>query len=282
MKILRASLAFSLATALSRIAGYIRDATIAYFFGSSHISDAFFIAFRLPNTLRRLVGEGGFNAVFVPMYAEAIRERREEDFLSRIFSFYMITIIILTCLGIALSEYIVYILAPGIRDTETYELAVYMARWIFLYLPFIGLSSYFMGLLNTRKEFFIPAFSQAVFNVAFLLTLLFLARRVDYYSLIAGVLVGGVFQTLIYIPGVCSLKPSIRPVLSFGKEVKTLLKRLIPSLIGFGITQISFFVDTFLEREGAYRFDNTSAFYTYNTFKCWSYSSFTSYNGGTL
>ncbi len=246
MKILRASVAFSIATALSRIAGYLRDAVIAYFFGSSYISDAFFIAFRLPNTLRRLVGEGGFNAVFVPLYAEAIREGRERDFLSRVFSFYMIVILIFTCLGIILSDLIVYVLAPGIRNTETYDLAVYMARWIFLYLPFIGLSSYFMGLLNTRKNFFIPAFSQAVFNLTFLTVLLLSAKAIGYHALIVGVLAGGIFQTLIYFPKVYSLKAFVKPVLYFGTEVKTLLKRLIPSLIGFGITQVSFFVDTFL------------------------------------
>ncbi len=246
MKILRASVAFSFATALSRIAGYIRDAVIAYFFGSSYISDAFFIAFRLPNTLRRLVGEGGFNAVFVPLYAEAIREGRERDFLPRVFSFYMIVIFVLTFLGIGLSDYIVYILAPGIRNTETYDLAVYMARWIFLYLPFIGLSSYFMGLLNTRKNFFIPAFSQAVFNFTFLTVLLLSAGAIGYHALVVGVLLGGVFQTLIYFPRVYSLKAIVRPVLYFGEEVRTLLKRLIPSFIGFGITQVSFFVDTFL------------------------------------
>ncbi len=246
MKIIRASLAFSSATFISRIAGYLRDAGIAYFFGSSTVTDAFFIAFRLPNTLRRIIGEGGFNAVFVPLYAQSIKKGEDKEFLSRIFSFYMGFIILLTLLGILLSKPIVYLLAPGFAGTETSNLAVYIAKWLFLYLPFIAVSSYFMGVLNTHKEFFIPAFSQAVFNITMLLLLILFAERFSYYSLIAGVLAGGIFQVLIYTPAIFKLKISIKLSFVYDEKVKSLVKRLVPSTISFGISQISFFVDTIL------------------------------------
>ncbi|EDP75753.1 murein biosynthesis integral membrane protein MurJ [Hydrogenivirga sp. 128-5-R1-1] len=246
MKLVRFALGFALGTLLSRILGFLRDAGIAYYFGASHVSDAFFIAFRIPNSFRRLLGEGGFNAVFVPLYTKALEEDREREFLSKVFTFYIVSNALITLLGIILSEQIVSILAPGVRENETFELAVFMARFLFLYLLLVGLSAFFMGVLNVKGNFFIPAVSQGVFNFVFLLTLLLLADNYGYIALIAGVLVGGVFQVLINLPVLFKNKVSLSLFLKFDEDVRLLLRRLIPALGGFGVNQLSLFIDTFL------------------------------------
>jgi putative peptidoglycan lipid II flippase len=153
MGLIKHSISFSFATLLSRIFGYVRDALIAYYFGVSQITDAFFIAFRLPNTFRRLLGEGGFNAAFVPIYAMDIKGGREKQFLSSAFTYYTLVNLFITLLGIVFAEALMTVIAPGIKDKPHFELTVFMARWLFTYLFFAGLSSFFMAVLNTRGIF---------------------------------------------------------------------------------------------------------------------------------
>ncbi len=246
MKLVRFAFSFALGTLLSRILGFLRDAGIAYYFGASYISDAFFIAFRIPNSFRRLLGEGGFNAVFVPLYTKALEEGRERDFLSKVFTFYVISNVLITLLGVVLSRYIVSLIAPGVRGGETFELAVFMARFLFLYLILVGLNTFFMGVLNVRGRFFVPAFSQGMFNLVFLLTLLLLADNYGYIALVAGVLVGGVFQVLINLPVLLRERVSFSLSLKLDEDVKLLLRRLIPALGGFGVNQLSLIIDTLL------------------------------------
>lgn len=242
MGVIKHSLAFSLATLLSRIFGYVRDAIIAYHFGASQITDAFFIAFRLPNTFRRLLGEGGFNAAFIPIYAR----RKDGEFLSSAFTYYTLANILITFLGILLSEYIITLIAPGIRSKPYFDLAVFMSRWLFTYLLFVGLSSFFMAVLNTRGVFFIPAFAQAVFNILFSFLVALFAKPFGYYSLIAGVLLGGMAQLLFNLPPFLKLDAGLRISLKVDKDMILLVKRLLPALLGFGVAQLSFFIDTFL------------------------------------
>ena len=246
MKLVRFAFDFALGTLLSRILGFLRDATIAYYFGASHVSDAFFIAFRIPNSFRRLLGEGGFNAAFVPLYTKALEEGKEREFLSRVFTFYVIINTLVTFLGILLADQIVSLIAPGVREADTFNLAVFMARFLFVYLLLVGLSAFFMGVLNVRGRFFVPAISQGVFNLVFLVILLLLADRYGYIALVVGVLIGGVFQVLINLPVLLKEKVSFSVSLKMGDEVKTLIKRLIPALGGFGVNQLSLFIDTFL------------------------------------
>jgi len=244
MRIVKHSLAFSLATLISRVLGYVRDATIAYYFGVSQITDAFFVAFRLPNTFRRLFGEGGFNAAFVPIYAKDIKEGKEREFLSSAFTYYVLITLSITLLGVVFAEYIVSLLAPGLRDKPHFSLTVFMSRWIFLYLIFVGLSAFFMAVLNTRGVFFIPAFAQAIFNLGFSLVLALMAQEFGYYSLIAGVLIGGFFQLVFHLPALKGVPFGFS--LKLHPEVRLLFRRLVPALLGFGVAQLSFFIDTFL------------------------------------
>ncbi len=246
MKLLRFATGFALGTLLSRILGFLRDATIAYYFGATHISDAFFVAFRIPNSFRRLLGEGGFNAIFVPLYTRALEEYREREFLSRVFTFYTGAVCVLVLGGMLLSEQLVSLIAPGMREDERFHLAVSMSRFFFLYLLLVGLSAFFMGVLNVRGRFFVPAVAQGVFNLAFLISLLILAETYGYQALVVGVLVGGVFQLLIHIPFLLKEKIPLGFSLGWSKDVGELLKKLIPALGGFSINQLSLFIDTFL------------------------------------
>jgi putative peptidoglycan lipid II flippase len=246
MGLIKHSLAFSFATLLSRLLGYIRDALIAYYFGVSHITDAFFIAFRLPNTFRRLLGEGGFNAVFIPIFATRLREGTHRAFLNSAFTYYTLFNLLITLLGMLFAEWVIRLIAPGIAKRDYFELAVFMARFTFSYLFFVGLSSFFMALLNTRGVFFVPAFAQAVFNIVMSLCVALFSQAFGYHALLLGVLAGGLAQLLFNLPSALQHKLIPEPTLERDKDLSLLLKRLIPALLGFGVAQLSFFVDTFL------------------------------------
>ena len=246
MSLIKHSISFSFATLLSRVLGYVRDALIAYYFGVSHITDAFFVAFRLPNTFRRLLGEGGFNAAFVPIFAKRIKEGTEKAFLNSVFTYYTLFNLLITLLGIVFSDWIIRLIAPSIAHKGYFELTVFMARFLFSYLFFIGLSAFFMALLNTKGVFFVPAFAQAIFNLVFALCLAFLAERIGYMALIIGVILGGLAQLLFNIPSALKKGLIPKPTLERDKDLNLLLRRLLPAIMGFGVAQLSFFIDTFL------------------------------------
>ena len=246
MGLIKHSISFSIATLLSRVLGYVRDALIAYHFGVSHITDAFFIAFRLPNTLRRLFGEGGFNAAFIPIFAKRYREGTERAFLSSVFTYYTLFNLLVTLLGIVFTEWIIRLIAPGIANKDYFELAVFMAKFLFSYLFFVGLSAFFMAVLNTRGVFFVPAFAQAVFNLVMALCVAIGAEKFGYIALVAGVVLGGFAQLLFHIPSAYSHGLIPRLTLERDKDLNLLLKRLMPALMGFGVAQLSFFIDTFM------------------------------------
>ncbi len=246
MKLVGQALSFAVATFLSRILGFLRDAAIAYYFGASHVSDAFFVAFRIPNSFRRLLGEGGFNAAFVPMYVKALEEGRGNVFLRKVFFLYVSVTGLVALAGSLSAEIIVSLIAPGIRNSPAGELAVFMAKFLFGYLFLISLTAFFMGVLNSHGKFFIPAFSQAVFNGVFLLVLLLVAHTLGYKALILGVLLGGFMQVLVNLPSLLSSGVKLGFLPEVDDEVRKLMKRLIPALAGFGVNQLSIFIDTFL------------------------------------
>ena len=246
MKLVSQAFSFGFGTFISRILGFLRDATVAYFFGASHITDAFFVAFRLPNSFRRLIGEGGFNAVFVPLYTRALEEGKGAEFLARVFGFYITSVGAITLFSVLFAELIIALIAPGLLSSESYSLSVFMARFLFAYMILVGVSSMLMGILNVHGKFFIPALAQAVFNGVFVIILLILAEILGYKALIVAVLLGGLFQVLINVPSLLRshLLPGFR--LEISDDIKKLLRRMVPALGGFGVSQLSIFIDTFL------------------------------------
>ncbi|RUM32262.1 MAG: murein biosynthesis integral membrane protein MurJ [Aquifex sp.] len=245
-RLFRGSFLFSLGILFSRILGYLRDAAIAYYFGASHISDAFFIAFRIPNTFRRIFGEGGFNAVFMPFYGEALKENREKDFLSKIFGLLLTFSFAITLIGISLSPFIISLLAPGIKEKETFHYAVDFLRFTFTYLLFATLYAFSMAILLVKGYFFIPSVSQAVFNLLFILSLIFFSGIFGAYALVLGVILGGIFQIIPNFALLLKENIFVKPKIVIDKEIKNFLKKFLLTVGSFSANQISLLVDTFL------------------------------------
>src|SRR5574337_107953 len=144
------------ATVLSRILGYVRDAAVAYVFGAGLYSDAFFMAFRIANLLRRLVGEGALTSSFIPIFTEEMNQRSKESvrgLVSSVFTLLTIALIILTALGMFFSKEIVWLMSPGFAsDPEKFRITVNLTMFMFPYMVFIGLMAVAMGVLNSYRS----------------------------------------------------------------------------------------------------------------------------------
>jgi putative peptidoglycan lipid II flippase len=251
MNLLRALATVSSMTMLSRILGYVRDAIIARAFGAGAATDAFFVAFRLPNLLRRMFAEGAFSQAFVPILSEyknkqSAQETRE--LVDCVASVLGIALVAVTALGIALAAVIVYISAPGFAsDPAKFDLTVSLLRIIFPYLFFISLVALAAGILNTYDRFALPAFTPVLLNVSFIVGALFFAPYFDPPVMVLGwaVFVGGLLQLVLQIPFLAriGMLPRWKPNLQH-PGVKRVLKLMLPALFGVSIAQISLVINT--------------------------------------
>jgi len=241
------------ATFLSRIFGFIRDMIVAQFFGAGMATDAFFVAFRIPNLLRRLVGEGALTASFIPVYSEYMSQRPPEegrDFVRATFSVLVVFLFILTALGILLAPWIVEIMAHGFsQEPEKFKLTVFLTRLMFPYIFFIGLVALAMGILNSWKHFSAPALAPVLLNLSIILCALvfyrFLAEPI--LALAFGVLLGGIAQVAFQLP----FLRNKGLVFGFRFEpshpgVKRIAALMAPSVLGLAVTQLNVLVSTFL------------------------------------
>ena len=241
------------ATLLSRIFGFIRDMIVAQFFGAGMATDAFFVAFRIPNLLRRLVGEGALTASFIPVYTEYITQRPPEEgreFVRATFWLLAVFLLALTGLGILLAPGIVKVMAYGFsQEPEKLGLTVFLTRLMFPYIFFIGLAALAMGVLNSWKHFFAPALAPVLLNLSIILCVLvfnpFLSEPI--LTLALGVLLGGIAQLVFQWP---FLK---RKGIVFGFRfepshpgVKRVAALMAPSVLGLAVTQLNVLVSTFL------------------------------------
>ncbi|WP_299238511.1 murein biosynthesis integral membrane protein MurJ [Sulfurihydrogenibium sp.] len=248
MKFLKNTFIFSIATLISRVLGYLRDAVVAYYFGANPATDAFYVAWRLPNTLRQLVAEGSFNAAFIPIYTQEYSKSPENAkwYASSLFTYYTIVLIVLTLLVIIFAPYFVKIIAPGFANKGNFDLTVELVRWIFPYLILIGWTSFYMALLNTKDRFFIPAVAPALLNLAFVITSVILSYSMGIYSLAVGALLGGFLQLIIQFPLAIKEGLIVKPTFTIHPEIKTTLKKLGPAFLSFGVSQFAFVIDTVL------------------------------------
>ena len=237
-----------LLTFLSRIVGYLRDVVVAYFFGASYQTDAFYVAFRIPNLLRRLFAEGSITVAFVPIFTEYLNNGYEEakKALNSIFTVLFFTICIIAVLGIVFSPLIVKLFAFGF-DEKTFKLAVELNRIMFPYIVFISLAALSMGILNTLKHFFAPAFSPVLFNVVIIATIAALYNVFDnpIKALAVGVLIGGVIQLAINIPFLIKHNFLFR----FSRNLRHpavwgLLLLVAPQLFGLAVYNFNILVNT--------------------------------------
>lgn len=241
------------ATLCSRILGFLRDVIIANLFGTAKFAQAFVVAFRIPNLLRDLVGEGATNAAFVPVLTQYQVHETKEKFwklVSNIFGLLSIVLVAISLVGVLATPVIVRAIAPGFyQDPEKLRITIQLTRAMFPYLILIGLTAYFMGVLNSLKHFSIPAFGPAILNIMIILSAVFLAKRMiePVFALAIGVLAGGIAQVLINIPVLINKGMRLRPRFDIThSEVKKIGKLLAPRAVGACVYQLSIFVDTIM------------------------------------
>ena len=251
MNLLRALATVSSMTLLSRILGYVRDAIIARAFGAGPATDAFFVAFRLPNLLRRMFAEGAFSQAFVPILSEYKNRQTPEEtreLVDCVASVLGLALVVVTALGVALAPVVVYISAPGFSsDPAKFELTVSLLRIIFPYLFFISLVALAAGILNTHERFAVPAFTPVLLNVSFIVGALFLAPYFDPPVMVLGwaVFAGGLLQLALQVPFLARVGLVPRWKLNLQHPgVKRVLKLMLPALFGVSISQISLVINT--------------------------------------
>ncbi|HDD53188.1 MAG TPA: murein biosynthesis integral membrane protein MurJ, partial [Thermosulfidibacter takaii] len=247
-----ATLIISSFTLMSRILGFARDILIASFLGTSNVADAFFVAFRIPNLFRRLLGEGALSAAFIPVFTQYyLKNSRDEaqEFLNSAFSFFLLTLTLLLILGELFTPWLVKATAPGFfRLPEKMALTVALTRITFPYIFFMGLAILTMALLNALKHFAIPAFSPVLLNAP-MITAIFIGHKTGNvaHALAWGVLVGGVTQLGLQVATVFKkgwkLKPTLHVLHPGVLETATLM---LPSAMGLTVNHLNAFVDTIL------------------------------------
>lgn len=236
-------------TFISRIAGYVRDMVIAYFFGATAYTDAFWIAFRIPNLLRRLFAEGSLTISFIPVFTETLEKKNKEEakkVSDIIFSILLILLTTVSLLGVLFSPYIVKLFAYGF-DQDTFELAVTLNRIMFPYIFFISLTALCMGILNSLRHFFAPAFSPVVFNICIITSILLVHRSFDLpiYSAAAGVILGGILQFFIQLPFVKAKGFMFSFTRNFRHPaVKRIGLLLLPQLFGLAVYNLNIIVSS--------------------------------------
>ena len=252
MNLLKSTYVFSFYTLISRILGYLRDILIAATLGASVFADAFFVAFRLPNTFRRLFSEGTFNAAFVPSYSSEIakNEKSGKKFANEIFTLLTIILLAIILLGEIFTPFLVYLIAPGFfSDPDKFNFAVQLTRITFPFLLFVSLSSFFSAILNTHNKFAAAAAAPIILNVVLIISLIIsYLYKFDYaINLSYAVSISGFIQLLFLIFFSKNFyKPSFSLKSYFNKKVKFFFKKLLPSIFSSGITQINIFIGTII------------------------------------
>jgi len=238
-------------TLISRVTGLLREMAFAHAFGAGAFMDAFLVAFKIPNFLRRLFAEGAFSQAFVPVLSEYKVKRSPEDvkeLVSAVSGTLGVVLLVVTAIGVIAAPVMVLIVAPGLtRDGGRYELAVDMLRLTFPYLLFISLTALFGGLLNTYGRFAAPAFAPVLMNLVMLVFTLWLATGSDEPGtvLAAGVFVSGLVQLLLQLPQVARLRllamPRWRPM---AEGVRRIGRLMLPGILGSSMMQLSLLLDT--------------------------------------
>ena len=253
-----ASLSASLAkvggnTLLSRVLGFVRDMIVAHVFGANAATDAFFVAFKIPNLMRRLFAEGAFSAALVPVLHDYRRNRSLEAlkrFVDDVAGTLGLVLLLITVLGVLAAPVLVLVFAPGFAgDTARHPLAADMLRLVMPYLLFIGLTAFAGGILNTYERFGVPAFTPVLLNLTLIGCALWLAPHLErpILALAWGVLIAGVAQLLFQLPFLARLGLLPRPRFApRDAGVRRIGRLMLPALFGVSVAQLSLLIDTLL------------------------------------
>ncbi|MDC2995934.1 murein biosynthesis integral membrane protein MurJ [Candidatus Pelagibacter sp.] len=252
MNLIKSTSTYSFFVIISRILGYVRDLFIAIYLGSGPIADAFFVAFRIPNTFRRLFSEGTFNSAFVPSYMSELSKGKERarKFANNIFNFLVLSLLIVVLLIEIFMPIFILLIAPGFSDNgEKLQMTINLTRITFPFLLFISLSSFFSAILNSFNKFAIASAAPIILNIFLILTILYanyLNDSLVYYLSIAVTAAGllQLFFLIFFSKNYFFPKFSLK--IKYDKNIKFFFKKLVPSIFSSGVTQINILVGTII------------------------------------
>ncbi len=249
--ILRSLINVSGMTLISRIVGFVRDMLMARFFGAGFTTDAFNVAYKLPNLLRRIFAEGAFSQAFVPIVAEYKLKRTQEetrDFVSSVAGLLLLVLIIVVVLGMIFTSAVILITAPGFtHDPEKLALTHTLFRIMLPYIIFISMASLISGVLNTWRIFSIPAFTPTFLNISFITFILFFRNYFNppILAVAWAVFIGGILQLSFQLPFLKKIGMPLLPTFNFkNKAVWRLIKLMGPAIFAMSISQISLVINT--------------------------------------
>ena len=250
MNLIKSTGTFSFFTIISRLLGYMRDILIAVFLGAGPLADAFFVAFRIPNTFRRLFSEGTFNAAFVPSYSSINNKKKSENFANNIFSLLILGLLSLVFLIEIFMPIFVFLIAPGFEgDNSKMELAITLTRITFPFLLFVSLASFLSAILNSHNKFAAASAAPIILNIFLILVLIFgkiLDDQLVYYLSYA-VTISGITQFIfLYFFVKKNYKPQFKFSFKIDGKIKLFFKKLLPSIFSSGVTQINILVGTII------------------------------------
>ncbi len=257
MSLLRSAATISSFTLISRITGLIRDILIAASFGAGPLTDAFWVAFRIPNLLRRLFAEGAFSQAFIPILGQARTENPPEAvqrLLDRVALLLTTVLMAVTVIGILAAPWVVSAMASGLlaeSRQEAFDSAVWMTRLMFPYIVCMSLVAFASGVLNTWSRFAVPAFTPVLLNLSMIGACLFLTTYFDVpiHALAAGVMIGGLAQLIVQWTALKRLNLAPRFSLRIGQAwadptVKHIMRQMLPAILGVSVAQVSLLINT--------------------------------------
>ena len=249
-KIVSATAVMAVATSLSRVAGLVRDIVVARLFGAGMMTDAFFMAFTIPNLLRRFFGEGSLTAAFVPIFSEVFHQRGEKEaqqLANRCVTLLVLIMLTVVTFGVVFSPWIVQGIGYGFGQVEgKLSLTIQLNRIMFPYIGLVSILALVTGILNVRGHFFLPSLSPLFLNLAMILSALTLGQLFDQpiFALAVGVLAGGIVQLLLQFPVLVRYKIRFRLDFHFrgDTQLHKILKLMLPGIAGVAIYQINIIV----------------------------------------
>ncbi len=235
----------------SRVLGFLRDILFAKMFGTDIFAQAFVVAFRLPNMLRDMIGEGATDAAIVPILTEYDHTRTKEEYWEAarvIFNMMLGATFVVAVLGVVFAPLLVRVLAPGfLVSPDKFAVTVSLTRVIFPYVVFLGMVAYSKGVLNSLNYFTTPAFSPVVLNVTMILSLLFLCPVIGIKGMVVGVLTGGFFELILQLRPLKARGFHLVKGLNLSHEVaRRVIRLLLPRALGTAVYQFSVLIDTVL------------------------------------
>ncbi len=252
MNLIKSTSTYSFFVIISRILGYVRDLFIAIYLGSGPIADAFFVAFRIPNTFRRLFSEGTFNSAFVPSYMSELNKGKEraKKFANNVFNFLVLSLLIVVLLIEIFMPIFILLIAPGFSDNgEKLQMTINLTRITFPFLLFISLSSFFSAILNSFNKFAIASAAPIILNIFLILTILYanyLNDSLVYYLSLAVTAAGFVQLLFLFFFSKNYFLPKFSLKIKYDKNIKFFFKKLVPSIFSSGVTQINILVGTII------------------------------------